>query len=240
MQTTTYDKKGKKTLKKVTLDKVLFEADINKDLITQAVYVYLSNQRQSNAHTKNRGEVRGGGAKPWKQKGTGRARHGSSRSPIWTGGEVTFGPRNTINYKKAFPKKMRKAAIRAALSQHASEGRIYIFEGVDLGTEKLTQTLIKILETAKLEGKTLIIQNEVDSNLIKAGSNIKGTDITVVNEVNTYMLLKYKNVIILQDALKTMSDFWSIELSDVDSEESKVVEEKVAVKQTKKSTESKK
>ena len=100
MKVDLYDNKGKKSSKQVELEASVFAGKINQDLLRQYVYTYLGNQRQSNAHTKERGDVRGGGKKPWKQKGTGRARHGSSRSPIWKGGSVTFGPSNDRNFKK--------------------------------------------------------------------------------------------------------------------------------------------
>lgn len=233
MKVDLYDKNGKKTTSKAELAKEVFEIKVNEALITQAVYVYLSNQRQANAQVKDRSAVSGGGKKPWRQKGTGRARHGSSRSPIWSGGGVTFGPSNNRNYKKKMSKKMRAGAIASAFSKHAEMGNVYVFEGFELGKEKLTQSVLKALETAKIEGKTLIIQKDVNKDLVKAVNNIQGVDIEVVNSLTAYTLVKYKNIIILQDALEFIEIFWGAKREILEVKEESKTESKKTTKETK-------
>lgn len=208
MQVALFDNKGKKSTKKVTLDKLVFEAKVNEALMTQAVFVYLNNQRQSNAHAKTRAEVSGGGKKPWAQKGSGRARHGSSRSPIWRKGGVTFGPRNDRNYKKSFAKKMKKNAIRSAFSAHAKDKTIFVFDDLQLKSGGLTKQLIKTMDTAKIVGKTLIVTAGVIDNIVNAAGNLQKTDVAVSNSLTTYQLMNFKNIVILNDALVNISEYW--------------------------------
>jgi large subunit ribosomal protein L4 len=208
MKTQLFDAKGNKTKKQIELNDFIFGIIPNTDLIKQSVNVYLSNKRQSNAHTKDRSEVSGGGKKPWRQKGTGRARHGSSRSPIWKGGGVTFGPTNEVNHKLSMPKKMRKLAIRSAFSTKQIANEITVFEGIDIAEKQLTKSLTEIINNANLSGKTLIIVNDYNESLLFASSNISDIKVTLVNELNTFEILKYNNIIILQDALEIINDFW--------------------------------
>lgn len=230
MQTAIYDKNGKVSTEKVNLDDKVFAAKINSELMTQAVYVYLSNQRQSNAHTKTRADVSGGGKKPWKQKGTGKARHGSNRSPIWRGGGITFGPRNDKNYKKSLSKKMIKASIRSAFSFKMSEKSIFVLNDLEPTKTKMTQSIIKVLGNAKIEGKTLIVQDKKNQAVVNSVNNLKNINITVVNELNTYTLLNYKNIVVLKDALVTISDFWGVKESKIVKKSEKEVKEMKEVK----------
>jgi len=220
MKVALFDKKGKKTDTKITLSKEIFEAKINEPLMAQAVYIYLGNQRQSNAHTKTRAEVSGGGKKPWKQKGTGRARHGSTRSPIWTGGGVTFGPRNTRNYKKTLSKQMRKKAILSILSKRAADKNITVFSEYEVLKEKLTQGVIKVLKNAKLEGKTLFIQNTNNKEFVKAVSNLPKVKVILATELNTYTLMNYTNIVLSKDVLTTLDAMWGVK-KEVTSNKSK-------------------
>jgi len=208
MKVALFDKKGKKADTKITISKDIFESKINEALMAQAVYIYLGNQRQSNAHTKTRAEVSGGGKKPWKQKGTGRARHGSTRSPIWTGGGVTFGPRNTKNYKKTLSKQMRKKAILSILSKRAADKNITVFAKYEVLKEKRTQGVMKVLKNANLEGKTLFIQNTNNKEFVKAVSNLPKVKVVLVTELNTYTLMNYTNVVLSKDALVTLDKMW--------------------------------
>lgn len=201
-----FDNKGKEIKSKIELRDDVFGAKVNKVLLAQAVRTYLANNRQSNANTKNRGEVSGGGKKPWKQKGTGRARAGSSRSPIWKGGGVTFGPTNEINYKKTLTKKMRKLAMISSFSLQANEGNIVIFQ--DLKFEKpSTQDLVKVLGKLSDE-KVLLIQKDADQNLVNSAHNIDSLNLEVVNAVNYYDILNSKKVIVLESALESIYKFW--------------------------------
>ena len=208
MKLTIFTKTGSTSEKTITLPKEIFEVKINKTLLNKAVRVFLANQRQSNAHTKTRGDVSGGGKKPWRQKGTGRARSGSIRNPIFTGGGVAFGPKNIMNHKLSMNKKEKQGAIRSALTTHAADKSVFVFEGFGLQEKKLTQSLSKVLEKAKITGKTLIVQGNLDSNLTKAAANLEKIDTEVVNSINTYQLLKYKNIVLTPETLGKIEEFW--------------------------------
>ncbi len=201
-----FDNKGKEIKSKLEVRDEVFDAKINKVLLAQAVRTYLANRRQSNAHTKNRGEVSGGGKKPWKQKGTGKARAGSSRSPIWKGGGVTYGPTNEINYKKTLNKKMRKIAMVSSLSMQAKAGNVVVFQDLKFDSAK-TQDLLKILGKLKDE-KVLMIQKDADQFLVNSAHNIETLNLEVVNSVNYYDILNAAKVVILESSLESIYNFW--------------------------------
>ncbi len=226
MKLTLFSKKGKKTEKKVNLDDTVFKSNINEYLLSRYVYVYLQNQRQSNANTKDRGEVSGGGKKPWRQKGTGRARHGSIRSPIFKGGGVTFGPTNERNYTKKLNKKERKQAIRSALSLKAKNKELIIIDNLDINK---TQELEKLVKSLKLIGKVLFVQVE-DKGLYLASRNLKNIDVVRVGELNAYDILNNKFLVILKGALDLINDIWKCEKNNVKKE----TKEEVKTKATKK------
>ncbi|MBN1915948.1 50S ribosomal protein L4 [Candidatus Dojkabacteria bacterium] len=211
MKVTLYDKTGKKTEKKIELDSAIFGAKVNKKLLSQAVYIYLSNQRTANPQTKDRGEVSGGGRKPWKQKGTGRARHGSTRSPIWRGGGVTFGPTNQKNYKKTMLKKMKRAAIRSAFSYQTEEKKVLVMEKPDFKEGALTKQVLKILNNLRIDKKVLFVQGDIDQNFVKAVSNLKTVLVKPVNELNTYSVLNTQWLIFTDESLGKVSEFWGAE-----------------------------
>jgi len=228
MQLNLYSKSAKKLNKNVKLDESVFSSGINEYLMNLAVLIYLGNQRQSNAHTKIRSEVRGGGAKPWRQKGTGRARHGSIRSPIWRGGGVTFGPRNDRNYKRKLTKKMKKAAIRSAFSFFAKEKNIVIIESIEFGKDKLTKKLIEINEKLPAKKKVLYIQDGKNRELYLASRNLKNINVVNVDEINVYKLLNHESLVILESALEKINKKWKKERSK------KAVDRKHKVKKTSK------
>jgi large subunit ribosomal protein L4 len=208
MQLSLYNSKGKKIAKKVELEDSVFARRTNKILMKLAVYVYLSNQRVSTAHAKTRSEVRGGGVKPWRQKGTGRARAGSIRSPIWKGGGVVFGPRNVRNYKKKMSKNMKKAAIKSAFSYFASEKKIVVLESVDLKDKYLTKQTVELTAVLPVEKKVLYIQDGKQQKLYLGSRNLKKINVINVNEVNVYTLLNHDYLVIFKDALDDISKFW--------------------------------
>ena len=217
-----FDKTGKLKTEKFTLKKEVFDVEINRLLISMAVDSYLANQRQSNANVKTRAEVSGGGKKPWKQKGTGRARVGSSRSPIWRGGGVSFGPKSTDNYAKSLSKKMAQNAIRSAFSLKAQEGLIVVYEDIDLGKDIKTQKLLKILNDFAKE-KVLVIQPEGKSDTFLAARNVKNVIIKGVNEINTFTILNAKKVIILEKSLEKIYEYWLTQKETTKKEEKRVV-----------------
>jgi len=226
-----YDNKGKLQKEKKELQADIFTAKVNEKLLTQAVNAYLANQRQSNAQTKDRGEVSGGGKKPWKQKGTGRARAGSSRSPIWKGGGVTFGPTNELNFKKDMNKKMRKLAMVSSFSKQASNDNVVVFSGIELKDGK-TKELLKIIGDFANE-KLLIIQPEADQNLFNATCNLEAVNLQVVNAVNYFEVLNAKKIIILEKALESINKFWGGYGKVVQKKAKKTVKKETVTKEVK-------
>jgi large subunit ribosomal protein L4 len=182
-----FDLKGKKMETKLTLNDVVWAAPMNEDLMSQALYVYQSNTRTGLAHAKNRADVRGGGRKPWAQKGTGRARAGSIRSPIWRGGGVTFVP-NYRNWTKRLNGKMKRSATRIILSKKLADGNVKF---VDIAEK------VKLTEYRKLiseKGKYLVISD--NKNVFFAVRNTEGTLVESSETVSLYDMLKATNVII--------------------------------------------
>lgn len=201
MKVNYYDKKG--STKGKTYDfKFDFEGeDINETLLNQYLYVYQSNQRQGNAKTKDRSEVRGGGKKPWKQKGTGRARVGSNRSPIWRGGGVTFGPTGEQNYKKKMTKKMRRGAFESAINQLFINEKVSVVEDVTFGK---TSEATKLIEKTKLDQRGLLIIHDGGVEFYRPLKNIENLKVVDMNELNVYELLIARNVLILESAAKKL------------------------------------
>jgi len=200
-----YTKTGKKKTTKIDLDQKVFASKVNMKLLTQAIYVYQSRQRQANASTKNRGEVSGGGVKPWRQKGTGRARHGSIRSPIWKGGGVVFGPTNQRNYKKLLNRKMRKNAIRSAFSYMVKQHQVFVIE--DFVPEK-TIEVINIVKKMGLSDKKVTFVQIDEHGLYKCVKNIENIYVKRVGELSTYSILNGGNLIFIENSLDEISKLW--------------------------------
>lgn len=199
-----YDKKGKKTEKKVTLESEVFGTKVNEDLLSQAIYLYLNNQRQANAKAKDRGEVSGGGKKPWRQKGTGRARHGSNRSPIWKGGGVTFGPTNERNYKGKLNRKVKVLAIKNAFSAKNQAKEVIVIEDFKPSKTKELETALKNLG---VKGKITFVQVN-EEGLYKCAKNIDNVEVVRVGELNVYNILNNKALVILESALDNINKLW--------------------------------
>ncbi len=199
-----YNKDGKeKGL--FTLPEGVFDFKWNADLIQQVVVAISSNMRANTAHTKTRSEVRGGGKKPWQQKGTGRARHGSSRSPIWVGGGTTFGPRTERNYDKKINKKMRVKALFVALSQKARDNEIVLVDSFDMASPKTKSAFVLLNNLAeagfkkvnyKTGSRALVIVPEKNEAVVKSFSNLKGAKVETVANLGIYDVMKYKYVVI--------------------------------------------
>ncbi len=174
------------------LNPKLFDIAINEGLVHRAAVAQLANRRKVLAHTKDRGEVRGGGKKPWAQKGTGRARHGSIRSPIWKGGGVTFGPTKDRNFKLKINKKMRRKALLICLSDKARGEKIVLVDQLEL-TQPKTKELKKILEQLPVKGKKILLAfNKSNKNFLQAGKNLEKLWVTTVNSLNVLDLLNYE------------------------------------------------
>jgi large subunit ribosomal protein L4 len=181
-----------------------FEAPVSKAAMYNAVDVYMGNQRQGTHKTKNRSEVSGGGKKPWKQKGTGRARQGSNTAPQWVRGGKAHGPLPHL-YKRDINKKVKRRALLSALTVKANESAIYVIESLALAAPK-TKDLVKLLLAAKLDGKkNLIVVPEADENLLLAARNIPTVLVQRVWDLNTYSLLNADNVIFTDAAVKALT-----------------------------------
>ena len=198
--------KNKEEVGEVKLPKEIFEIEVNSDLIHQVVLAQQGNRKQGTAQAKMRGEVRGGGKKPWRQKGTGRARHGSTRSPLWRGGGVTFGPRSDRNYKKKIPKKMGRKALFMVLSAKAKENLILVLDNLKFDKPK-TKEMAKILNKLFLkQGSGLIALSKIDKNLILSIRNITKTDSIQARDLNALDLLSYKYLVISEAGIKKIKE----------------------------------
>jgi large subunit ribosomal protein L4 len=179
-----------------------FTVEPKKALLHQAVLAYLANQRTSTAHTKTRGEVNGGGRKPWKQKGTGRARAGSSRSPLWIGGGITFGPRSNANFSKQLPAKMRQLAIRMALSTKAADNNIIVATDLTLNDVKTKFAAELYQKLAPEATSLLVVTGQMDEKLLQATSNLPTVAVTTVNDLNTYDILNFNKLLFTKEAFE--------------------------------------
>lgn len=191
------------------LSNSIFGVATNNELLHQAVIGQLANQRQVLAHTKDRSEVRGGGKKPWKQKGTGRARAGSSRSPIWIGGGVTFGPTKDRNFKKKINKKMKQKAMFMVLSDRFKNNSLFVIDNLDLKEYKTKEfdKIISVLEKKVIKNdrrSILVIQDTKSDKVRYSGRNLKGVKIIALDNINVIDLLNYKNLLINESAIKSL------------------------------------
>ncbi|TFG93449.1 MAG: 50S ribosomal protein L4 [Candidatus Atribacteria bacterium] len=188
----------------VSLKDNIFNTKVNKYLIQQVVKRYLANKRRGTASTKNRSEVRGGGAKPWKQKGTGRARAGTNRSPIWVGGGTVFGP-NPRDYSFSLPKKIKIAALKSVLSDKLKNKEIIIIDELLLNENK-TSKMVEILKNLQAFKKPLIITEKEDNIIALSVRNIKGAKVLPVSKINTYDLINQEKIIITKKALQKIEE----------------------------------
>ena len=194
-----YDIKGKK-VSDIELADSVFGIEPNENIVHAVLVNYLANQRQGTQSTKTRAEVRGGGRKPWRQKGTGRARQGSIRAPQWIKGGIALGPKPR-SYKYTVNKKERRLAIKSILSSKVLEKELTVVDKLELKEIK-TKSMVKALEALKVEGKTLIILPEGNKNVIMSARNIEGVKAIKANNINVFDLLKYNNLILPVDTVK--------------------------------------
>lgn len=202
-----FEKDGKET-GSMELPAALFGCDVNEHLLYEAVRSYLANQRQGNASTKERSDVRGGGKKPYRQKGTGRARAGTSRSPIWRGGGVVFGP-HPRDYRIDLPKKIKRGALLSALSSRANDGDIMIINDLEF-TEPKTKVFANILKNLNsYQKKTLLLIDAPKETVIKSARNIAGVKVILGKQVNVYDVLWADKIIITGPAIKNMEEVFA-------------------------------
>lgn len=210
MKRTVYNQAGSKA-GEITLSDDLFGVEVNHDLLYQAVRSYGANKRQGTAHTKDRSEVSGGGRKPWKQKGTGRARHGSIRSPIWVKGGITFGPRKDKKYKVSFPKKMRRQALYSALSSKAEDRELFILDKIELkGKTKEMRVIIDALrdEIRGLNEETVLIALDDNPKVVRAARNLDRVRTCPVHTLNAYEVLKSKYLILTESSAQRLEEIF--------------------------------
>lgn len=184
----------------VELDDSIFNAAIDEGLVQRVVVWQLAKRRSGTASTKTRGEVRGGGKKPWRQKGTGRARVGTNRSPIWTGGGTAFGPKPR-SYAFSLPKKVRRAALRSVLSSRLQENRLTVVDKIELESPK-TKLFLEPMRALGLEGgKALFVTPSKDEALLRSSRNLYQVLVLPVDGLNVYDLLRYDKLVLLQDSI---------------------------------------
>ncbi|MBR2603580.1 MAG: 50S ribosomal protein L4 [Bacilli bacterium] len=196
--------KGEK-VKDIKLNDEIFGIEPNNQVIYDAVVRKGASLRQGTHSVKTRSEVSGGGIKPWRQKGTGRARQGSIRAPHWYHGGVVFGPTTERNYEKKQNRKESRLALRSALSYKANNKGITVVEKFDVKDSK-TKGFIKLLNTLKLEGKTLVVVKELTDELILASRNLKDVKVIESHEINTYDVLNYKNIVMTEEVVKMLEE----------------------------------
>ena len=200
----TYNTEGKK-IGTAMLPPEIFDIEINADLIHQAVIAQLANSRQVIAHAKGRSEVRGGGRKPWRQKGTGRARHGSIRSPIWRGGGVTFGPTKERVFKKKINKKMKRKALFMVLTSKIKDDELILLDKLEIKepkTKPMSETLEALLK--KKQKSVLVVIPKKDEKIIRANRNIPYTKTLRADSLNVLDLLSFKYLLMPKEAIKVI------------------------------------
>ncbi len=201
-----YDLKGKKVKDIELLDSV-FGIEPNEAVVHSVLVNYLANQRQGTQSTKTRAEVSGGGKKPWRQKRTGRARQGSTRSPQWTKGGIALGPKPRT-YRYTVNKKERRLAVKSVLSSKVAEKELTVVDKLELKEIK-TKTMVRVLADLKVEGKTLIVLPENNQNVYMSSRNIEGVKTITANNINIFDLLKYTNLILSVDTCKKLEEVYA-------------------------------
>lgn len=201
-----YNGRGER-LGDITLNEAIFNAPVNEHVIHDAVINQLASERSGTAHTKTISEVSGGGIKPWRQKGTGRARHGSRRSPLWVGGATLFGP-VPREYGYRLPKKVRRAALKSALSVKASENAFIVLEGLSLERPR-TRDMVELLRNVGAEGKVLVVSDREDPNVELSLRNIPGVKMVGPDNLSVYDILAHDKLLFTKGALARVEEVLS-------------------------------
>jgi large subunit ribosomal protein L4 len=191
----------------VDLPASLFAAEINEAVVHDAIVTYLANQRQGTVNTKERSDVRGGGRKPYRQKGTGRARAGTTRSPIWRGGGTVFGP-HPRDHNRKLPRKVKRLALRSSLTARANDGDILVVKSLKFD-EPRTKLFAGMLKNMNVAGKTLVVLNEADTATIKSARNIAGVRVTLADMVTTYDVVWADKIVLASDAVQKMEEVFA-------------------------------
>ena len=201
-----YNIEGKK-VSDIDLKEEIFGIEPNEAIIHSVLVNYLANQRQGTQSTKTRAEVRGGGRKPWRQKGTGRARQGSIRAPQWIKGGIALGPKPR-SYKFTVNRKEKQLAVKSMLSMKVLEQSLVVVDKLAFEEIK-TKNMVSALNNLKVTGKTLVMLPEKNENVQKSARNIEGVKTTLVNTINVYDLLKYNNLVVTLDTVKKLEEVYA-------------------------------
>ena len=201
-----YDITGKK-VKTLELKEEVFGIEPNEKIVHTVLVNYLANQRQGTQSTKTRAEVRGGGRKPWRQKGTGRARQGSIRAPQWIKGGIALGPKPR-SYKYRVNKKEKRLAIKSILSSKVSENQLVVVDKFGFNEIK-TKNMVNALNGLKVEGKALIVLPEKNEIVQRSARNIQGVKTSLINTINVYDLLKYNKLVLTEDTVKKIEEVYA-------------------------------
>lgn len=203
-----YDIKGN-NIGDIELSDAVFGQKVNKSALHQVVVNYLANQRQGTQSTKTRSEVRGGGIKPWRQKGTGRARQGSIRATQWIKGGIALGPKPR-DYRYSVNKKLKTVALKSALSAKVADGEMIVVDNIAFDEIK-TKQVVGMLDALKVESKALIVTNEKNDIVVKSARNIDGVATTFMGSLNVYDILKYDVMVITKDAVSKIEEVYGNE-----------------------------
>ena len=202
-----YNMEGKE-VGTIELNDAVFGVEVNEHLVHMAVVQQLANNRQGTQKAKTRSEVSGGGRKPWRQKGTGHARQGSTRAPQWTHGGIALGPKPRT-YRFTVNKKLKRLAMKSALSSKVLSGDMIVLDAIAMNEYK-TKDIVKMLKAVGAEGqKALIVMPEVDSKVIKSASNIPGVKTALVNTINVYDILNYDKFVVVKDAVAKIEEVYA-------------------------------
>ncbi|TYQ15096.1 UNVERIFIED_CONTAM: LSU ribosomal protein L4P [Acetivibrio alkalicellulosi] len=196
-----------KVIGDIELNDDIFAVDVNKSAVHQVIINQLANKRQGTQSAKTKSEVRGGGAKPWRQKGTGRARQGSIRSAQWTKGGIVFAPKPR-SYRYTLPKKLRRVALKSALSSKVAENEIVVLDSLNLDTIK-TKHMAEILKNLNVDDSAVIVIPEKNDNIARSSRNIPGIKTLLVNTINVYDIVKHNKFIVTRDAVTKIEEVYA-------------------------------
>ena len=191
----------------IELSESIFGIEVSESAVYEVIKNHLANKRQGTQSAKTRAEVRGGGRKPWRQNGTGRARHGSIRSPQWIGGGVVFAPKPR-DYSYSIPKKVKRLAMKSVLTSKVNEGKIIVVDAIEMETPK-TKDFIKMLSAVNAGKKSLVVTAENSPVVVKSGRNIPGVKVAFANVINVYDIMNHESFIITKDAVKKVEEVYA-------------------------------
>ena len=194
-------------VEELELSESIFAAEISEYAVYEVIKNHLANRRQGTQSAKTRAEVRGGGRKPWRQKGTGRARQGSTRSPQWIGGGVVFAPKPR-DYSYSVNKKVRRLALKSVLTTKVNEGNLIVLDALEMNAPK-TKDFIAMLSAVNAGKKALVVTAENSPNVVKSGRNIPGVDMTFVNTLNVYDIMRHDSLIITKEAVRKTEEVYA-------------------------------